>query len=57
MKLHLRATQHHSFELNIDSDDEETHTDVDTLPSIEDGACVIPSIKKFLEATWDVTYE
>lgn len=36
---------------------EESHTDVDTLPAVEDGACLIPSMEKFLESTWDVTYE
>ena len=59
LKFHLRATQHHSFELNPDSDDEESNniTDVDTLPVVEDGACLIPSMDKFLESPWDITYE
>ena len=57
MKLHLRATQHHSFEIENDEDDESRFIDVDTLPAIEDGACLIPCMDTFLESTWDVTYE
>ena len=60
MKLHLRATQHHAFEIEnndddeIENDEDESHfNDVDTLPSIEDGACM----NRFLEATFDVIYE
>ena len=55
LKLHLRATQHHACETE-DDEDEELFIDIDTLPVIEDGACLIPCMDKFLECTWDVTY-
>ena len=54
MKLHLQATQHHAFETENDENDE--FIDIDTLPVIEDGACLIPCMDTFLESTWDVTY-
>ena len=58
LKLHLKATKHHSFELDDDSDDESpTEEDVDKLPEVHDGPCLIPSMEKFLESTWDITYE
>ena len=63
LKHHLRATQHHSFviddndkEPNEDADDDASD-DVDRLPNIEDGSCLIPSMDKFLESVWDITYE
>ena len=64
MKLHLRAMQHHAFEIENNDDDEiengedESHfNDVYTLPSIEDGACLFSCMDRFLEATFNVIYE
>ena len=49
-KLHLRATQHHLFQ--VDDDDA-----ADDIGKIEDGLCLIPSMDKFLESVWEFTYE
>ena len=43
-------------EPNEDADDDASD-DVDRLPNIEDGSCLIPSMDKFLESVWDITYE
>ena len=61
LKLHLKATKHHSFVLEFNSDDEssteEVDSDVEKLPDVDDGPYLIPSMEKFLESTWDITYK
>ena len=60
LKFHLRSTQHHSFEPEPDVENLESENndcDVDGLPDIVDGPCLIPCMERFLESTWDITYE
>ena len=60
LKFHLRSTQHHSFEPEPDVENLESENndcDVDGLPDIVDGPCLIPCMEKFFESTWDITYE
>ena len=48
LKRHLRATQHHFYDLDEESEVEGTviNTAVDKLPIIEDGSCLIPSMEQ-----------
>ena len=58
LKLHLKATQHHSY--NVVSKDESETENVDELedaPVIHDGPCLIRCVKVFLMDTFETTYE
>ena len=60
LSLHLKATQHHSYENLDDSDDEqepESISDVDSLPNVDDGPCLINNMEKFMQSTFEVDYE
>ena len=55
-----RATQHHSYESNNGSNDEqepEKLNDVNSLPDVVDGPCLINSMDKFMEKTFEIEYE
>ena len=58
LKLHLKATQHHSYH-NDGKDDSETENvdEVEDTEVIPDGPCLIPCMKVFLMDTFDTTYE
>ena len=56
----MKATQHHSYENLDDSDDEqepESISDVDSLPNVDDGPCLINNMEKFMQSIFEVDYE
>ena len=50
LKFHLRSTQHVE---NLEP--ENNDCDIDRIPDIVDGPCLILCMEKFLERTWDIT--
>ena len=62
-KLHLKATQHHSFHNEIsdiaanDDGDDTDGDDEKQAVHIDDGPCTIPDLNMFMENTWEITYE
>ena len=52
-KLHLRATQHHLFQVVDDKESNEDADDAaDDINNIEDGLCLIPSMTNFWNLCW-----
>ena len=57
--IHLRSTEHHSYARSNNTDDKEepeNFDDIDTLPDVVDGPCLIGSMNKFMEKTFDIEY-
>lgn len=52
LKIHLKATLHHSYILEDDFEDE-----VEEEVAIPDGPCLIPEMKIFCMGAFEVTYE
>ena len=58
LKLHLKATLHHSYgnSTNEEKTQEEEEEEGQRM-HISDGPCIINDLNKFMESTWDITYE
>ena len=58
MKLHLKATQHHSYDVaGEDKSEAEIVDEVEDALVIPDGPCLIPCMKVFLMDTFETTYD
>ena len=44
LKLHLKATQHHSYNVGEDESEAKNVEEVEDAPLITDGLCLIPCI-------------
>ena len=60
MKFSSQYKYGYSYESNNDSDDEqepEKIEDIYTLPDVVDGPCLIDSVDKFMDSTFEIEYE
>ena len=57
LKLHLKATQHHSYDVGKDEYETENVDVMEDDPVSLDGQCLIPFMKVFLMNTFKTTYK
>ena len=58
LKLHLEATQHHSYDVVGEDESEAENVDeVEDATVIPDGPCLTPCMKVFLMGTFETTYD
>ena len=57
LKFHLKATLHHSYGNSTNEEKTQEEEEEGQRMHISVGPCIINDLNKFMESTWDITYE